>query len=551
MLKAKRLNVIKNKLWKIIFVSVIGLGLGVWAYIKDEIKPQPEDGLTSDEIKFLEEFEEVLHGGRPANPGELLASVSIGNCTGTIVGPNVLLTAAHCRSTGSTISFSLKGQTHRGTCQRHPEYSQGAWLNNDFALCQFSPAAILDVYGDLAPRSSKVGDRVTMQGYGQGSGGRLNHGIAIIARINWMDIITSGNVRLGGGDSGGALFKEVKDLVRGSLQIIGVNSRGNSTSSLFNITALARSQSFFKDYARAKKVAICGVSWDCAPAEPPVCAEYEDLLSRIDEELYHARKIKDVCLAHEESEADRVLIGGRVVEPGEFDEVVRITIGNSSCTATFVAENVLVSAAHCGSHRSRVRTSYLGQAVQGTCYHHPAYPARDVDVMLCKLDRAYDVKPASIFPSPQIGDVVTLVGYGCTQPGGGGSDGRNRVGNATVTAFSAFDIVSRQGAALCFGDSGGPMFQRLFDPRSEPKKIIGVNSKGNIRDTNWNLNLGLSIVQDFLKDFEKVHDVKLCGVSKECITQKPKYCADELQQIDHLQGIKNRFEKMLEQCKLQ
>jgi hypothetical protein len=168
--------------------------------------------------------------------------------------------------------------------------------------------------------------------------------------------------------------------------------------------------------------------------------------------------------------------------------------------------------------------------------------------MACKLSRKFDVTPAQVEGQVSIGDIVTLVGYGCTQPGGGGADGRKRTGNAEVTGFSSFDIVSRKGAALCFGDSGGPMFQRLFKPSEEPKKIIGVNSKGNIRDTNYNLRLGLEVVQNWLKDFEKAQNVQICGVSKECIKRKPLYCAEERQQFDFLDKRRRTLELELQKC---
>ena len=114
-----------------------------------------------------------------------------------------------------------------------------------------------------------------------------------------------------------------------------------------------------------------------------------------------------------------------------------------------------------------------------------------------------------------IGQDIFLLGYGCTNPGGGGgNDGVLRIGGSTVSGFSDSDFVSKRvdGSALCFGDSGGPTYVKT----ESGYRIVGISSKGNIVDTNYSAYLSLPQVRTFLKQTAATHQISICGVSSSC-----------------------------------
>jgi len=89
-----------------------------------------------------------LRGGREAVSAEWPASLyatfaahgATAACTAALVGPSVLLTAAHCAPAGGTVTFTFDGDANPyvATCTRHPAFTQDP--SADFALCAVTPA---------------------------------------------------------------------------------------------------------------------------------------------------------------------------------------------------------------------------------------------------------------------------------------------------------------------------------------------------------------------------------------------------------------------------
>lgn len=218
------------------------------------------------------------------------------------------------------------------------------------------------------------------------------------------------------------------------------------------------------------------------------------------------------------------LIGGTPVQPGEYPEVVYITNGSARCSATIIGPRVIMTAGHCVADGGVISEVVHNQLVfKATCKQAPLYRdhKEDHDMALCKTDKVLAVKYASISAKgPALGEVVTLSGYGCIKPGGGGgNDGIFRTGQAKVIQLpSATDdwFYTRDTAALCFGDSGGPVFLKLTSPTTQKHLVIGVNSRGNARDLSLLTALYIEKSHAFFKAFASEQGVEICGINKDC-----------------------------------
>jgi len=213
------------------------------------------------------------------------------------------------------------------------------------------------------------------------------------------------------------------------------------------------------------------------------------------------------------------LIGGTVVTPGKFPGVFYTRQGSSRCTGTVIGSRVVISAAHCMSNGGSLELTHAGKTYKGKCTHAPEYRKNSTaDWALCLLaDEITDPIAESINTDAsrvKVGGQIVLMGYGCIKNGGGGgNDGKLRVGTAPITRMPSgtnFDIVTRGASALCFGDSGGPSF--FVDVDSGARWQTGVNSRGDIKTTSYLSSMHNQTVQKFITSWSASKGVKICGL---------------------------------------
>lgn len=214
------------------------------------------------------------------------------------------------------------------------------------------------------------------------------------------------------------------------------------------------------------------------------------------------------------------LINGTPVTTGTYTEVVNLTSNGVNCSATVVGPRTILTAAHCATDGATATFTIGGHTYSAIITRSALYPQNDHDLALgMTSEDIQGVQPASIGGTATVGLTVALLGYGCTTAGGGPSDGVLRMGNSVITALQDYDMVSTQagGAALCFGDSGGPAL--VFDNGAH--KVLGINSKGNIQDTNYDTRTDTSDSQAFFQSYISATGVSICGVNATCTNQAP------------------------------
>lgn len=245
------------------------------------------------------------------------------------------------------------------------------------------------------------------------------------------------------------------------------------------------------------------------------------------------------------NELHEELLNGKPANPKEWPVSLQFQSAGGFCTSTIIGEKVVLTAGHCIPNNAKARVFFDNKLTTITCHHHPQYKGAScltaasisdikgctADVALCVADTPFpsevagqSVKFESINSDPTLvkkDGPITLLGYGCTQAGGGVSS-ILRVGNASVTSLSVPGassnpantmqeyIVAQGGAALCQGDSGGS----VFNTQEPARKVVGVNSRGNISTISFLTSTSDPHIQDFFKAFSgPPRNVEICGIT--------------------------------------
>lgn len=234
-------------------------------------------------------------------PASLYATFSVPGgtaaCTSALIGPQAMLTAAHCVPSNGKVTIGFANRSYDSQCEQHPKY--GADASADFALCKLSrplsgPAGFQFETVDTSGMEAMVDNTIVLTGYGCVSdivGGQSDGKYRI--GTNKIDETSNSTRKLRGelfyaakqvnnlftvddpqlanlcpGDSGGPAFRLSPGATGFTKRmIVGVNSRvfyrdASRTafgSSLISATGGPDFRTWAQDWAKNNSLAACGV----------------------------------------------------------------------------------------------------------------------------------------------------------------------------------------------------------------------------------------------------------------------------------------------------
>ncbi len=195
-------------------------------------------------------------------------------CTATVVGPKVILMAAHCAGEGSVANFSIDGKAFSATMTQSPQFA----IEHDLALGV--TADTINVAPFSIGGTPSVGQQVTLMGYGcttadaSPSDGKLRQGVSVVSEVKTARFAsaTANGALLCPGDSGGPAY--IKDgskfLVMGVNSSVKIKMDGTIIGPNYSARTDGTDQRrFFTDFATAKGVQICGINTTCGGGAQP------------------------------------------------------------------------------------------------------------------------------------------------------------------------------------------------------------------------------------------------------------------------------------------